>query len=233
MLAYIRKNTYLCSIFNSHTSMNSTKQLIINALIGGGASVKIFDYCHLADDVCVRYAGQLPQAEQQLRILRDSGRLSLGGSNNTLLDPNVKAILQGARSEAIDTLKSALEQLEYLDTLLVACDCRPTIVSASLDDVINAVVDSGLIEKSSDWAAVVMLCQEQGKNVTETKLINALRINRKAMSQKLPLKQTLQRAFVPYGRKNHFPAWPKLTAKENRFYAIASVAFPLISVLND
>ena len=197
----------------------------------GGASVKIFDYCSLADDLCVRYAGQLPQAEQQLRILRDSGRLSLGGSNRTLLDPNVKEMLLGARLETVTALKSLLEQLEYLDTLIVASECRPTIVTATLDDVITTLAQSGIEMKPSHWAVVCMLCDECGKPLTPQQLVNALKHNKITSTKPLASRQAIIEAYIPYTKKEHFPNWPRNTKKQLLYYEIATLIKPLIDVM--
>lgn len=190
----------------------------------------MLNYGRVADYLCLERCGQLDAAAQRVKELRDSGKLE-AESLKVLNSSEVCRILQGLRMDAVEQVRAAISTLEYIDTLFLLNETRPTIVSASIDDVIEAVLESGLMKRPSDWAAVVMLANDMGKKLTSTSLINALSNNVKAINFGLPSKQLLHKAYIEHIQKKAFPNWGRNTLKEERYYRIAESVFGLVSVL--
>lgn len=210
--------------------MESCKQLIINRLTGGGRLAKIFDYSRQADFLCTQRCGQIDSAKEQLTRLRDEGQYNIVDPKSPLLSTEVSLILQGLRQDVVNQLLNNISALEYIDTLMLVNDTKPTIVSSTIDDIINAALSSGYMKKPSDWAAVVMLANDLGKSITATTLGNALSNNAEAIIFGLPRRQSIDQAYIEHTKKNAFPNWSRNTQKEERYYKIAEAIYDLMQV---
>lgn len=154
----------------------------------------------------------------------------MAGYDNPLLSSEVTKILQGLREDVVNQLRSNISALEYIDTLMLANDSKPTIVSSTLDDIISAALKSGYMKKPSDWAAVVMLADDLGKPITATTLCNALSSNAEAVNFGVPVKQTLYTAYIEHTKKQAYPNWGRKTQKEERYFKIAEAIYGLMQV---
>lgn len=190
----------------------------------------MLNYGRIADYLCLEQCGQREAAEELMHELCDNGQID-AESLKLLNSSEVRKIMQGLRIDAVNQVRTAISALEYIDTLMLINGAKPTLLSASIDDVIEAVLESGLLRRPSDWAAVVMLATDLGKPVTATSLCNALSNNAKAINFGLPSRQLLHAAFVEHTRKNAYPNWNRKTQKEERFYKIAEHVYSLVSVL--
>lgn len=190
----------------------------------------MLNYGRVTDYLCLEQCGQREAAEQRMKELRDSGRLSLS-SLKVLNSSEMCTILQGLRMDTVRQLRAAAAALEYIDTLQLLSETRSTIVSASIDDIISAALKSGYMKKPSDWAAVVMLAHDLCKPITSTTLCNALSSNAEAVNFGLPSRQSLDNAYIPHTRKSVFPNWKCKSQKEQRYFRIAETIYNLLSVL--
>lgn len=180
--------------------------------------------------LCLQQGGQRADAEERLRHLRESGHYGVGHDGDPLLSSELCKILQGLRQDVVDQLRSNIEALEYIDTLCLVNESKPTLVSASIDDVIQAAMQSGHITKPSDWAAVVMLATDMGKAITATALSNALRTNTEALKLGVPSKQLLHKAYIEHTKKYAYPNWSRKTQKEERYFKIAEAIYGIMQV---
>lgn len=196
------------------------------------ANVSIFDYSDLADYVILHQGGQAARAEQTITDLRDSGRLNLDGGNNPLLSQEVLTMLSEMRVSACKSLREALNLLSEIDSFLLLNSCRPTLLTATLDDIITTLAQSDIEMKNSDWAVVCMLCDESGKRLTPTELIESLRNNKITSKAPIASRESLKQAYITYEPEDYFPNWPQKTAKQRRYYKLATLIKPLIDVLD-
>lgn len=196
------------------------------------ANVSIFDYSDLADYVVLHQGGQAARAEQTITDLRDSGRLNLDGGNNPLLSQEVLTMLSEMRVSACKSLREALNLLSEIDSFLLLNSCRPTLLTATLDDIITTLAQSDIEMKNSDWAVVCMLCDESGKRLTPTELIESLRNNKITSKAPIASRESLKQAYITYEPEDYFPNWPQKTAKQRRYYKLASLIKPLIDILD-
>lgn len=202
----------------------------------GGANVKIFDFAHLADLLCLQQGGQRAAAEERLAVLRDSGKLALGGGRSPLLSGEFINVLNEMISNEEQLLRNAIKNLEFLYTLQLVSRERPTVVSATMDEVIEVALREDVIRKPNDWVVILMLCAEQQKPLTPTALINYLENNKKVPRELLPTRPSLARADFMMTHKNYWPNWQKPANMQNELFKqrkrVAEVVFPLIQVLS-
>ena len=192
----------------------------------------MFDYTSLIDELVTGKSPEYEMAQHKLDDLRDKGAISLGQNDSLLHSAELCGVLQCLRCEAVKHLRGAFEELEFIDTLMLLGKARPTIVTASLDDVITPLAQSGIEMKPSDWVVICMLCDEAGKRLTPQQLVNALRENRLANKKPIARRESFVQAYVAYPRNMHFPAWPQNSTKEKRYYKIATLIKPLIDVMS-
>ena len=214
--------------------MKTNDLVLLSHLIGGG-DVRVFNFSALYDAICQQQAGQHAAAEVRLGVLRDKGLLNLRDGRHPLISPEVSDLVINEIVRAESRLRDTLDELEMLYTLRLLGHVRPTIITASLDDVIEAALSASVIRKPSDWVVILMLCAEQGKPLTPTALINALKANRKVPRALIPYRQGLVQADFMMTRSNYWPSWKKpSTMRDENFKQkcrIAEVVFPLINVL--
>ncbi|MBQ0020656.1 MAG: hypothetical protein KBT39_09070, partial [Bacteroidales bacterium] len=135
--------------------------------------------------------------------------------------------------EAVTHLRSAFEELEFIDSLMLLGRLRTTHDTATLDEVITRLAESDIEMKPSDWVAICMLCDEAGKRLTPTQLVNALKNNKLTNRKPIASRDSFAHANISYPPEQHFPAWPQNTTKEKRYYKIASLIKPLIDVMSE
>lgn len=210
--------------------MNGSKKMILSDLIGG-LKEKIFDYKDLADYICREQAGQRAFAESAVNRLRDAGRLNIS-DDSPFRSREFNAMLSAAKVDVISRLREDLEDLEYIETMLLLCNCRPTLLTAKLNDIITTLAQSDIEMKNSDWAVVCMLCDESGKRLTPTELIESLRNNKITNKKPIASRESLKQAYITYEPEDYFPNWPQKTAKQRRYYKLATLIKPLIDVLD-
>ena len=191
----------------------------------------MFDYTSLVDELVTGKSLEYEMAQRKLDELRDKGAINLGQNDAMLHSSEMANMLAALRGEAVTHLRSAFEELEFIDSLMLLGRLRTTHDTATLDEVITTLAQSGIEMKPSHWAVVCMLCDECGKPLTPQQLVNALKHNKLASKKPLPSRQAIINAYIPYSKKAHFPNWPRNSKKEQHFYELATHIKPLIDVM--
>lgn len=139
-------------------------------------------------------------------------------------------MLLAQRKSLKDSIMQQIEQLEYIDSLLIINQSQPIPTTTTLADAIAAVQRLQLIEQPTDWVALKMLADDLGKTLGYSELLNALKLNAKGI--KLPLREALCRSYIEHTRKHAYPNWPNPNPRSKkrleRLLRIAQTALPYI-----